>query len=176
MSDKKYDKKIEKNRVQEEKKRNKQRIAEIKEKQKEMSKEMDQLKGETTKGKIMAVIIGILLMILIFGGIAFAIKMDAGGVASNTLAPVIGDVPVARSILPKKLQKKNASEIQAEKKVSRLLKMQQNSRKKLRQKQRHPPLLKREQQQKHKLWQQHLPKHPQELRRGQQQKLKKMQK
>lgn len=37
--------------------------------------------------------------------------------------------------------------------------MRQNSRKKLRQKQRHPPPLKREQQQKHKLWEQH----PQEL-------------
>lgn len=54
-----------------------------------MSQEMEQLKGETTKGKIMAVIIGILLMIIIFGGIIFAIKMDAGGIVSNTLAPVI---------------------------------------------------------------------------------------
>ncbi len=78
MSDK-ASKKIEKNKIKESKKQTKQKISELKSRQKEMSHELEELKGETTKGKIMAVIIGILFMIIILGGIVFAIKMDAGG-------------------------------------------------------------------------------------------------
>lgn len=97
---------------------NKQRIAELKKQKKMTEKELDDLNGRTTKGKIASFFVFLLIMAVMAGTLIGMVKFNAGGVADNVLAPVIADVPVARSILPKRLQKKNASEIAAEKKAA----------------------------------------------------------
>lgn len=96
----------------------KQRITELGKQKKMMEKELDDLNGRTTKGKIMSFFVFLFLMAVMTGVLAGMVKLNIGGVADNVLAPVIADVPVARSILPKRLQKKNASEIAAEKKAA----------------------------------------------------------
>lgn len=95
----------------------KQRITELQKQKKAMEKELDDLHGRTAKGKVMAILACLLIICLVLGSLVAMVKFNAGGVADNVLGPVIGDVPVARSILPKRLQKKNASEIAAEKKA-----------------------------------------------------------
>lgn len=96
----------------------KERIAELKKQKKMMKKELDDLNGCTVKGKIASLIIFMVVMLVMAGTLVGMVKLNVGGVADNTLAPVIGDVPIARSILPKRLQKKNASELAAEKKAA----------------------------------------------------------
>lgn len=51
---------------------------------------------------------------LSFGLFVSMVKLDAGGFASEVLAPAIADIPVLRSILPAQMQKKSASELAAE--------------------------------------------------------------
>lgn len=97
---------------------NKERIAELKKQRKAMNKELDELKGKTAKGKAMSVLLFFLIMGILLGGLVVMVKLDVGGVAEQVLAPVIGDVPKIRSILPQRLQRKNASEIAAEKKAA----------------------------------------------------------
>lgn len=97
----------------------KQRIAEIKRQKKVMAEELDDLKGRTAKGKLTSVLAFLFLLVLMMGTLVGMVKLNAGGVAENMLAPVIGDVPVARSILPRKLQRKNSAEIAAEKKAAK---------------------------------------------------------
>jgi len=96
----------------------KQRIAELKKQKKMTEKELDDLNGRTTKGKIASFFGFLLIMAVMTGTLIGMVKFNAGGVADNVLAPVIADVPVVRSILPKRLLKKNASEIAAEKKAA----------------------------------------------------------
>ena len=96
----------------------KQRIAELKKQKKMTEKELDDLNGRTTKGKIASFFVFLLIMAVMTGTLIGMVKLNVGGVAHDVLAPVIADVPVARSILPKSLQKKNASEIAAEKKAA----------------------------------------------------------
>lgn len=96
----------------------KQRIAELKKQKKMTEKELDDLNGRTTKGKIASFFVFLLIMAVMTGTLIGMVKLNVGGVADDVLAPVIADVPVARSILPKRLQKKNASEIAAEKKAA----------------------------------------------------------
>lgn len=96
---------------------NKQRIAELEKQKKMMEKELDDLHGRSTKGKIVSFFVFIVLMTVMMGILIGMVKLNVGGVADDVLAPVIADVPVARSILPQRLQKKNASEIAAEKKA-----------------------------------------------------------
>lgn len=97
---------------------NKQRIAELKKQKRMMKKEIDDLNGQTTKGKIASFFVFLLFTAVMIGILIGMVKLNVGGVADNVLAPAIADVPVARSILPKRLQKKNASEIAAEKKAA----------------------------------------------------------
>lgn len=87
---------------------------ERKEKIEKLKEELDDLKGNTKKGKAICALVGILVVLLLLGGITALIKTDAGGFATSSLAPLIGDVPVARSILPKHLQRKTAKELAAE--------------------------------------------------------------
>lgn len=96
---------------------NKHRIAELEKQKKLMEKELNDLNGRTTKGKIASFFVFLLIMAVMVGTLIGMVKLNVGGVADDVLAPVIADVPVARSILPKRLQKKNASEIAAEKKT-----------------------------------------------------------
>lgn len=108
---------------------NKQRIAELEKQKKMMEKELDDLNGRTTKGKIMSFFLFLLITVIMIGILIGMVKLNVGGVADNALAPVIGDVPIARSILPKRLQKKNASEIAAEKKAAMDVKMAEKAKK-----------------------------------------------
>lgn len=93
----------------------KEQIAELKKQKKAMNKELDELKGRTKRGKAMVALLFFLIMGLLLGGLVIMVKLDVGGVAEQVLAPVIGDVPKIRSILPQSMQRKNASEIASEK-------------------------------------------------------------
>lgn len=94
---------------------NKQKITELKRQKKQMEEELDELSGKTVRGKLMSILTFLLIMAVMAGVLVGMVKLNAGGVADNVLAPVIADVPVARGILPKRLQKKSASEIAAQK-------------------------------------------------------------
>ncbi len=95
-------------------KERKEKIEKLKQERKQMEEELDELKGKTKKGKAECILAFICAMIFLLGGITLLIKTDAGGFASSSLAPVIGDVPVLRSILPKNLQRKTKQEMLAE--------------------------------------------------------------
>ena len=99
----------------EEERERKEKIEKLKEEKRQMEEE---LKGNTKKGKAVCALVGILAVVLLLGGITVLIKTDAGGFASSSLAPLIGDVPVARSILPKHLQRKTAKELAAQQAAS----------------------------------------------------------
>lgn len=108
------EKPLERVSASDERKADKEKIKDLEIKKKAMEEELDELKGNTAKGKaacVLAFFASLGLLLGIFVGIA---KLDIGGVSSEVLAPVIEDVPVLRSILPAKLQKKSASELEAE--------------------------------------------------------------
>lgn len=94
---------------------NKEKIKELEKQKKMMEREIDDLNGRTTKGKIESVLLFIFIVAIMLAILIGMVKFNVGGVADNVLAPIIGDVPIARSILPKRLQKKNAAEIEKEK-------------------------------------------------------------
>ena len=98
------------------KKADKEKIKELAKKKREMQEELDELRGRTAKGKAVCVLVFFVSLGVLLGFFVGMVKLDAGGIASNVLAPTIGDVPVLRSILPARLQKKNASELAAEQK------------------------------------------------------------
>lgn len=110
----------------EEERERKEKIEKLKEEKRQMEEELDDLKGNTKKGKAVCALVGILAVVLLLGGITVLIKTDAGGVASSSLAPLIGDVPVARSILPKHLQRKTAKELAAQQAASQQAASRQN--------------------------------------------------
>ena len=97
-----------------EKESEKAKMKELTKKKKELEDKLDELKGDTTKGKAVCVFVFLLVLGLSFGFFVGMVKLDVGGVASTLLAPLIGDVPIARSILPTELQKKSKSELAAE--------------------------------------------------------------
>lgn len=99
--------------MSEEERTRKEKIEQLKEQKKQMEEELDELKGSTGKGKAICVGVFLIAIALLFGIIVALIKTDAGGFASTSLAPVIGDVPIVRSILPKELQRKTAKELLA---------------------------------------------------------------
>lgn len=98
------------------KKADKEKIKELAKKKREMQEELDELRGRTARGKAVCVLVFFVSLGVLLGFFVGMVKLDAGGIASNVLAPTIGDVPVLRSILPARLQKKNASELAAEQK------------------------------------------------------------
>lgn len=110
----------------EEERERKEKIEKLKEEKRQMEEELDDLKGNTKKGKAVCALVGILAVVLLLGGITVLIKTDAGGFASSSLAPLIGDVPVARSILPKHLQRKTAKELAAQQAASQQAASRQN--------------------------------------------------
>ena len=77
----------------EEERERKEKIEKLKEEKRQMEEELDDLKGNTKKGKAVCALVGILAVVLLLGGITVLIKTDAGGFASSSLAPLIGDVP-----------------------------------------------------------------------------------
>ena len=97
-------------------KENKDKIKELAKKKREMQEELDELRGRTAKGKAVCVLVFFVLIGLLLGLFVGMVKLDIGGVASEALAPVIADVPILRNILPAQMQKKNASELAAERK------------------------------------------------------------
>lgn len=79
-----------------------------------MEEELDEMQGRTLKGKVICVLVFLLTLVVLMGLLVGITKLDIGGISSQTLAPVIGDVPVLRSVLPKDLQQKTPKELQAE--------------------------------------------------------------
>ena len=97
-----------------EKRLNKEQIAALKLEKKKTQEELDELQGKTTGGKI-ACFLAFLGILVVLGGVFVGlVKLNVGNFASDILAPVIGNVPVARSILPKEYQEKTAAERKAE--------------------------------------------------------------
>lgn len=92
----------------------KEKIAELKQKKRQMQEELDELEGNTVKGNLICAGVFVLLLAGALGILTGMIKMNVGGVASDVLAPLISDVPVLRSILPKEMQQKSPSELAAE--------------------------------------------------------------
>lgn len=97
------------------KKADKEKIRELARKKKEMQEELDELKGNTAGGKALCALAFFVSLGVLAGIFVGMVKLDVGGVASQMLAPAIADVPVIRSVLPARLQKKNAAELAAEK-------------------------------------------------------------
>lgn len=97
----------------------KQGIAELKNQKKLMEKELDNLNGRTTKRKIVSFLIFLFIMAVMAGTLIGMVKLNVGGVDDDVLAPVIADVPVARSILPKRLQKKRLPPMQKQQQMPR---------------------------------------------------------
>lgn len=95
-------------------KADKEKIKELARKRQELEEEIDELKGNTAKGKTVCIVVFLLMIGLSFGLFVSMVKLDAGGFASEVLAPAIADIPVLRSILPAQMQKKSASELAAE--------------------------------------------------------------
>lgn len=96
------------------KKADKQKIKELARKKQELEEELDELKGDTAKGKAACIFVFLLVLGLLSGFFVGMIKLDVGGVASTLLAPLIGDIPVARSILPAEMQRKSPAELATE--------------------------------------------------------------
>lgn len=91
-----------------------EKIAELKQKRQQMQEELDELEGNTAKGKLACVGVFLLVLAVTLGIFVGMIKTNVGGFAGNMLAPLISDVPVLRSILPKDMQEKSAAELAAE--------------------------------------------------------------
>lgn len=92
----------------------KEKIAELRKKKKEMEEELDELKGRTPEGRIKCAVAFIITILVCLGIFIGFIKTDTGNFASGVLAPLIADVPIVRNVLPKDLQKKSDTEIEAE--------------------------------------------------------------
>lgn len=88
----------------------KEKVKELVEKKKELEEELDELKGNTAKGKAVCTLVFLLSIGLLLSFFAGMIKLDVGGFAGTFLAPLIGDVPIARSILPAELQRESPAE------------------------------------------------------------------
>lgn len=99
-----------------EKNAEKEKLKELVKKKKEMQEEIDELEGNTAKGVAVSVLTFLVTLGLSMGTFAGMAKLNVGGGASEVLAPVIGDVPIVRSILPAELQRKSPSELAAEQK------------------------------------------------------------
>ena len=69
-----------------------------------MQDQLDELNGDTGKSKAACVLVFLLVLAALMGTFTGMVKADVGGVASNLLAPAIGNVPVLKNILPKDLQ------------------------------------------------------------------------
>ena len=69
-----------------------------------MQDQLDELNGRTAKSKAVCVLVFLLVLAALMGTFTGMVKADVGGVASNLLAPAIGNVPVLKNILPKDLQ------------------------------------------------------------------------
>ena len=115
---KKRQEELENETIPNEKKADREKIKELESKRKEMQEELDELRGRTVKGKAACVLAFFLSLGVLLGIFVGMVKLDIGGIASGVLAPTISDVPVLRSILPTGLQKKNASELAAEKEAA----------------------------------------------------------
>lgn len=92
----------------------KEQIEALKNEKKKAQEELDELRGRTTGGKIICVLVLLGILALLCVGFIGMVKLNVGGFASDILAPAIDDVPVIRSILPAEYQKKTAKEILAE--------------------------------------------------------------
>lgn len=104
----------EQNRKKANKKADKEKKKELARKKKALEEELDELKGNTVQGKAVCAFVFLLLLGLSMGLFVGMVKLDVGGFAGNVLAPLIGDVPVVRSILPAEMQRKTPSELAAE--------------------------------------------------------------
>lgn len=95
-------------------KADREKMKELARQKKVLDEELDELKGNTVKGKAVCMLVFLLLTGLLLGLSVGIVKLDVGGVASTLLSPLIGDVPIARSILPGEMQRKSPSELAAE--------------------------------------------------------------
>lgn len=78
---------------------NKEQIAELMKEKKKMQEELDELRGQTTGGKAVCVLAFLGLLVLFLGIFVGIVKLDVGNFATDVLAPMIGDLPVIRTIL-----------------------------------------------------------------------------
>lgn len=99
-------------------KADREKMKELARQKKVLDEELDELKGNTVKGKAVCMLVFLLLTGLLLGLSVGIVKLDVGGVASTLLSPLIGDVPIARSILPGEMQRKSPSELAAEQAAS----------------------------------------------------------
>lgn len=107
-------KNVKKQEQQEKSEQNREKIKELKQQKKQMQEELDELNGDTPKGRALCALAFVAALVILLGILFALIKMDVGGFASETLAPVIGDVPILRNVLPKDLQSLSDSEIAAQ--------------------------------------------------------------
>lgn len=96
------------------KKADKQKMKELTRKKRELEEQLDELKGNTVKGMAVCILVFLLIIGLSLGISVGMVKLDVGGVASTLLAPLIGDIPIMRSILPAEMQRKSSSELAVE--------------------------------------------------------------
>ncbi len=78
---------------------NKEQIAELMKEKKKMQEELDELRGQTTGGKAVCVLAFLGLLVLFLGIFVGIVKLDVRNFATDVLAPMIGDLPVIRTIL-----------------------------------------------------------------------------
>lgn len=97
-----------------EKQLTKEQIIALKQEKKKTQEELDELQGKTTGGKLACFLVFLGVLALLIGVFVGFVKLNVGNFASDVLAPVIGNVPIARSILPKEFQEKTAGERKAE--------------------------------------------------------------
>lgn len=73
---------------------------EAKRRAKELAKQEADLDEEAGRGKMSTFIASIVIILLWLAIIAVMIKLDFAGLGSKVMAPIIGDVPVLRELLP----------------------------------------------------------------------------
>lgn len=93
-----------------EKQLTKEQIIALKQEKKKTQEELDELQGKTTGGKLACFLVFLGVLALLIGVFVGFVKLNVGNFASDVLAPVIGNVPIVRSILPKEFQEKTADQ------------------------------------------------------------------
>ena len=106
MTDEERQTKLERDKIRAEKKKleaeQKKRNQEAKKRARELSRQEAELENSDSPGSAVGVVFVALFLVLIWIGIfCLLVKLDIGGLGSNVLAPVIGDIPVVKYILPK---------------------------------------------------------------------------
>lgn len=80
----------------------KKRNQEAKKRAKELSKQEAELETSDGPGSMIGILITALFLVVVWIGIfCLLVKLDVGGLGSRVMAPIIGNIPVVKMILPK---------------------------------------------------------------------------